>query len=453
MGDSSTRIMDQPPQAAPLRAADVRSAIDYRAMVVALSYAVILTGIYLVEITLHWAYMGFEGEFSYRGLALVLGGTAVFSLVNSASDTRGYILTSLTYILFIPSLIYIAFGFDTGDHLIAFLMMVAILYLASSISLRPFDVAEIPPRPLLMAIVAAIIAGVAMQAWYGGLTYFNLNIELVYEFRQAAAEQLPPLFGYLYSNISSVLVPVALLLALRFNSMYMAAIVLVSSVILFGMTQHKIVLFGPFAILFLYFFYRKKPGAWVIGVAFLSLPAIGLAEILIDRFVFESYEYSYLNSLLIRRVLFFPPVLDGAYVEFFSVNSKYYWSASQIGGLFISNIYGVTPPYVIGYEYFADADTSANTGILGSGFANAGFFGVAVYSVITGLLIALLNSYGRRIDHGLVTAISLMTVYNICTSTDLLTAFLTHGAFLLIVLLAFFPREVDATSNRTSAAA
>ena len=415
--------------------------VNYRSLAAALAYALLLTWIFIVDITVHWAYMGFVGFFSWGGLVMVLVGTIVLALITRGEDTRGYILLSLMYILFIPSLIFIAFGLNTTTHFVAFWLMIAIVYAASAVRLPPLDIANAAPRTLLYTVVFLIVAGVAIQAWYGGLRYFNLDLDRVYEFREAAASELPPLFGYLYSNISSVLVPVALLFAVRFRSLGVAVIVLISAIILFGMTQHKIVLFGPFAILFLYYFYRKKPREWVIGLALFTLPLLSAVEILIDRFIYGSNSFAYYTALFVRRLLFFPPVLDGTYIQYFEVNAKYFWSASQIGALFSSNRYGVTPPYLIGYEYFADADTSANTGVIGSGYANAGLFGVALYSVITGLMIAYLNAYGRRIDHGLVTAVSLLTIFNIFTSTDLLTAFLTHGALLLLVVLAFFPPQ------------
>lgn len=417
--------------------------VNYRSLTAALAYALLLTWIFIVEISIHWAYMGFVGFFSWGGLVMVLLGTTILGLITRGEDTRGYILLSLMYILFIPSLIFIAFGLNTSTHFVAFWLMIGIVYVVSAVRLHPFDMASAAPRTLLYTVFFFIVAGVVIQAWYGGLRYFNLDLDRVYEFREAAASELPPFFGYLYSNISTVLVPVALLFAVRFRSLAVAAAVLVAAVVLFGMTQHKIVLFGPFAILFLYYFYRKKPREWVIGLAFFTLPLISAIEILIDRFIYGSTTFAYYTALFVRRLLFFPPVLDGAYIQYFEVNAKYFWSASQVGALFSTNRYGVTPPYLIGYEYFANADTSANTGVIGSGYANAGLVGVALYSAVTGLMIAYLNAYGRRIDHGLVTAVSLLTIFNIFTSTDLLTAFLTHGALLLFVVLAFFPPETE----------
>ena len=82
---------------------------------------------------------------------------------------------------------------------------------------------------------------------------------------------------------------------------------------------------------------------------------------------------------------------------------------------------------------------SANAGMIGSGFSNAGVIGVAIYAMAIGFLISVLNAYGRRIGHAFVTAASLSTLFNLVTSTDLITAILTHGLLLLLLLLALFP--------------
>lgn len=419
-------------------------AVDIRSLLVAMAYALLLSWIFIVDITVHWAYMGFIGEFSWGGLAFVMMGTFVLSAATRGEDTRGYILISMVYIYFIPSLIFIGFGLNPLDHAAGFALMAVLVYVLSAVRMEAVKVQGVSPNAMLYTVFALIVFGVVIQAWFGGLTYFNLDLDLVYQYREAAASQLPALFGYFYSNISTVLVPVALLFALRFNAMPVAFAVLVCAVVLFGMTQHKVVLFGPFAILFLYFFYRLRPKLWVVGIAFMAMPVLSAIEILVDQYVYQSNTFAYFTALFVRRTLFFPPVLDGSYIEYFGSNAKFYWSSSSVGALFATNPYGITPPYVIGYEYFANADTSANTGLVGSGFANAGLVGIALYAAVVGLMIAYINAYGRKLDHGLVTAVTLMTMYNIFTSTDLLTAFLTHGALLLMILLIFFPTVTSA---------
>ena len=103
----------------------------------------------------------------------------------------------------------------------------------------------------------------------------------------------------------------------------------------------------------------------------------------------------------------------------------------------------MTAPFVIGSEYFSDPEMSANAGAIGSGFANAGLFGVALYSLSIGVLIGVLNVYGKRIGHATVAAVSFVVVFYVVTTTDLVTAFLTHGLLLLLIVLALFSNPMQ----------
>jgi hypothetical protein len=79
---------------------------------------------------------------------------------------------------------------------------------------------------------------------------------------------------------------------------------------------------------------------------------------------------------------------------------------------------------------------SANTGVVGNGYANAGLFGVFAYSSIVGIFVSILNSFGRRIGHTFVTAASVYMIFLLMTTTDLITAILSHGLLLLIFMLS-----------------
>jgi hypothetical protein len=143
-----------------------------------------------------------------------------------------------------------------------------------------------------------------------------------------------------------------------------------------------------------------------------------------------------------------PTLLDGLYIDYFGQRTYYYWSWSRIGSLFVSNPYDQAAPFVIGFEYFSDLDMSANAGVIASGYANAGLPGVALYSMLAGLLLALLNAFGRRIGHAFVAAASLMTFHTILTTADLLTAILSHGVLLLLMMLVLFPSAAPQPAPR-----
>lgn len=418
-----------------------------RHIAVALIYCVAMSWIYLTEISEFWAYMGFVGEYSDYGLISSLALTSLIAaLLPKDKDSRGITIMACVYIFFIPAIIFASYSREPLKLLSVILVSFFIISFVSSFKPKAPAISGMTYDGILKIVFGAVVIALAIQAFYGGLQNFNLDIERVYEFRREAASDLPAIFGYVYSSVASVLVPLVLILAIRNGSYWLIAAALASSVILFGMSHHKSVLFGPPTVAMMYYFFQRVKSGHFIAFAFLTIPFIGIIEILYMR-SFNSLEPAYLTSLIIRRVLFVPPMLDSLYIEYFSVNPKFLWSTSRIASWFSENNYGVTAPFVIGQEYFGDDDTSSNTGVIGSGFANAGLVGVVVYSIGLGLLIALLNAFGRRIGHPFVAAVGFATIVNVLTSTDLVTAVLTHGLLLLIVVLALFPSESAPFSN------
>jgi len=78
---------------------------------------------------------------------------------------------------------------------------------------------------------------------------------------------------------------------------------------------------------------------------------------------------------------------------------------------------------------------SANAGWIGSGYANAGMFGVYLYSVMIGLFFSFLNAYGRKLGGRLVITLFTIPVFTLLRSSDLTTMFLTHGLLISILIL------------------
>ena len=414
--------------------------LNTRHLPISLLYVAIMSWIYLTEIVVYWAYMGFRGAFTPAGFALCMGIAVVTSaLIPSTRDTRVAILTCMHYLCFLPTTIFLAYSSASIEHYAAFAILWGSLTFLSALPMRALVIASLKTKYILTIVFAAIILVLTIQVAFGGLNYFNLNIERVYEFRTEAASNLPPIFGYVYSNVASVLVPLALVLSFKFRAYWLVALALGCSIMLFGMTAHKSVLFTPPAVALLYVFFVRMKSPQMIGYFFMAAPALCGLELLYLHFIDEYFGPGYINSLIARRLLFVPTMLDGLYIDFFSINPQYYWSTSRIGGWAAENPYGIAAPFLIGSEYFSDTEMSANTGVIGSGYSNAGLIGVAIYSALCGLLLALLNAYGRRIGHALVTAVSLSTIFNVVTTTDLVTAILTHGLLLLLLMLAVFP--------------
>jgi|TARA_R100000049_G_C1954646_1_gene106636 hypothetical protein len=409
-----------------------------RYLLISLLYVGVLSWIYLTEMIFQWSYMGLVGALSFEGVVGILFLSTVIAVFTpNKRDVRSYVIATLNFIFFYPSIVFLCFAPGEVVHFLMLFLVFGLLVVVSNTEITAPQIAEASPSTIMLPALGLTIFAVVLQAAFGGLTYFNLDIERVYDFRRVAARELPGIFDYLYSNVSTAVMPVALLLALKFRNWLVVGLVLFCTVLLFGMTQHKSVLFAPWAVVALYYFYGRTPQAYVIGYLFMGV--LGLCTLELIRIdIAGTPEAGYLTSLVVRRVLLIPAVLDSYYIEFFSINEFYYWSSSRLGFFSSGNDYIVSAPFVIGETYFSDPDMSANAGLIGSGFSNAGIIGVAAYGLAAGLILSMLQSYGKRIGHAFVSAVSILTVFNIITSTDILTSLLTHGLLMLIILLSFF---------------
>lgn len=416
--------------------------VNTRHIIPSLAFCWLLSGIYTTEMVRFWTYMGLTGEFSLSAFVFSTVSTiGLAAIVPKTGDTREYIVTFLNYMFFLPAIVFVYYSNTNLMHFAGLVISILAVYFLSGVKSPLFALKPLPQSQILILVFSLIVLSIVIQAMFGGLAYFNLDIERVYEFRASAASQLPPVFGYVYSNVSSVLMPIALTLALKYKNNYLVALTIFCSVMLFGMTHHKSVLFGPFAVAILYMFLQRAKSPDIIGWMFAGLIAACLTEVFVMRQLLGSGDPAYVTSLIVRRVLLVPSMLDGRYTDLFDILPKYYWSTSRLGEWLSENPHGIAAPFLIGEEYFGDVTMSANAGMIGSGFSNAGLVGVAIYAVVVGLLISILNAYGSRIGHAFVSAASLATVFNVVTSTDLVTALLTHGLLLLLLVLSLFPPE------------
>ena len=402
-----------------------------------------LAWLYSNEIVPKWEYAGFDGYVDLTSLLIALLFAALCGfLLPSGLSTRSLILSVVHYGFVIPSIAIACFGKFVPAYFFSFALAYFLLFFSSMIRLRAVSVANISPRIVLSVGVGILGAGVLLYIAFGGLATFNLNLERVYEFRRDSAERLPAVFGYFYSNLASAVIPLCLALAFILKARLSALLVIVLAILLFGMTHHKSVFFSTLIAIAFFLVFRSRNPVIKVGLLFVVLCVLAVIEVLLYGAFFGGDLPGIYSSYFIRRTLLVPSLADRAYVEFFLSNPYFFWAQSKITfGLVISPS-DVTVPFLIGREYFGDADLAANAGFVGSGYANAGVGGVALYGLILGLIVAIVDSFGRRIGAGLVAAVCLLPVITMVTSTDVVTALLSHGVLLLLISLSVTGRFV-----------
>ncbi|SBV32775.1 membrane protein of unknown function [uncultured Sphingopyxis sp.] len=401
---------------------------------------ILLFGLYIASyryyLAPYWGYMGFVDAFNPYKLMTSLAVIASFAWFTPRTfSVRAFFLNLSLTVYLLPSLAIYTYADRPTSALLIITLAFAVVYATSAISIPRFSLATVPAKPLMWLLAALTVWLLVFSYVFGGFQNFNLDITRVYEFRREAAEDLPGVFGYLISVFSKVIIPVGVILSLRYRIYIFTGIFFFMTVMLFGFTSHKSILFGPFVVTGLYIFLSRYNRYSVILYVLIIMLTFGVIGEIYLGATGSGGGLGWYNTLLIRRVLMVPSLLDYYYLEFFSGSPKYYWSSSFITFGLVPDYYGIPAPKIIGEVYFFDADMSANTGFIGSGFSQAGLVGVIAYALGVGTIFAIFQSYGRYLGPSFVAPAMMGQVLTMVRSSDFLTTFLTHGLLVSLVLL------------------
>lgn len=258
---------------------------------------------------------------------------------------------------------------------------------------------------------------------------YVLNFTDVYEFRDDFDEvSKSGIFGYLNLWVSKVFS--VLLLAWSIIKKNKFLIILFSSFIIiqFLLTGHKSILQSIFVLLFFYYFFKFKNRNLMLLTSF-----AGFISVLIIFYYLT--DNLFIQSLLIRRLIFVPANLNYVYFDFFSSNDHVYWSSSFLSS-FIQYGYDLKPAQLIG-SYLGTFE-NANTGFIPNGFMHAGLLGVFLYTLIMIFILNYINFISKGLNNFLVYSIVFLPIFGAFISSDLTTSLLSHGLFISIVILRMY---------------
>jgi hypothetical protein len=277
-----------------------------------------------------------------------------------------------------------------------------------------------------------------------GLGIFNLDITKVYDYRFLLRETMEGYLAYFDNWVLKIINPFCIVYSMYRRKKFLICFFIALQVILFGFSSHKSVLFSALVLVLFYYltpYLLNKKQAIVYFFIITDLSAIIL----------------YFNRItgiwcgLYDRLFFTPSILNFYYYDFFSINS-FDWFKQSFLRHFISSIYDINIARLIGFEYFGNIETNANTGFLGAGYAQGGFLVLIIYSAIIGILISLIAALSKKIPSGVALGITILPMSSLFTSGDLPGSLLTGGLLIALFLLYVLSRDptvsvLDVDSN------
>ena len=339
----------------------------------------------------------------------------------------------------VPMLVmYGASDLPTNYILMVISAFVVVLFV-KNLKFRPFFFTNLSIE--LLISIFLILSYLAISIEYISRGSINFDITQIYNVRYINEQSnTSSLIIYFSSFASNVFLPFSLILSVRKKLISGIFFSILGSILIFGLTNAKSAVFYPFMALFIYLFLSQdKP------LRVMLLSTIFLVIFSIITFKEGDLFRIAITSLGVRRVFFEPSLINFYYYDFFSKNDFIFWSNSKLTFGLLDYPYNLDPAHLIGESYFGTSLTGANTGWLGSGLMQAGSFGVFLYAVSVGLILAYLDSCRSYLSSKLIVSLTICPMFVLFLSSDLLSSLLTHGVLLTIILLCFI--SIDAKHN------
>lgn len=256
-----------------------------------------------------------------------------------------------------------------------------------------------------------------------------LNLLSVYDIRSNV--KYPFLMNYLVGWQAKAINPLMIAIYYEKKNKRSMVIFVFLQLIIYLITANKTFIFIPVAIIFVMYIFRHRSIINIISYVG-SIGCVALYAI------YKTGISLIPASLFIRRFMFVPAQLKFFYYDFISKNELLYFSEGILGKVFNTVYpYDIQFNNLIGKIYYSSTSMAANTGYLGSGYANMGFVGMIIYAVLFSLILIIIDSLGKNLDKSMVTGIILFSILSL-NDGDLLTALLTGGLLLLLMLLYLY---------------
>jgi hypothetical protein len=402
-------------------------------------------------ISVVYGYEGYRLEPNEAHWHIAFAAVVMTSLITPIKAERPSTLfyhAVLTFVLFPMLVMFYAENQSLeyiGQVLASYALAVALLFVLKINPPKITLTSKSELRRVLFVIACVYLASIFLM---GGSRYLNFDFSKVYDLREEAAENLPGVFGYISPLMGKVVVPIAFVLSLLYRKYLMALVFFSISVLIFGLTAHKAPLFFPFLILFVYIVSTGKNLTLKFNLGVLIILLVSLWDfVLLQKYGPGTFGWA--GNLVMRREFFLPGQINFWYYDFFSKHGFVWFTNSKLTLGMLDYPYPLDVSHLIGREYFNNEKTGANTGWFGSGYMQAGFLGLLLYATVIAGIFKYIDACARQTgERALITAAVVIPVFALITSTDLLTAFFTHGLYVNLLLIACFHRKesIDAYS-------
>ncbi len=412
---------------------------------------------YKIALDFTYIYVG-SASYAYAGLIL-------------SPNAYKYILSTLIYLLMfrllpkkemdaVAFLLHLQFVltvapmltfYALGDQNTTYMMMVSACVILQLLLLRG---EAKPERACYIKNVSnymTVLLGIAVFTTVF-VTLFNNGFEglkafdfvYIYEMRENISYFAG--FAYLLGWVTKTIIPFFVLWCLQKKQYKLCAALVAVEVLFFMLTGEKFLLFILVPVIGIYILSKTKH---LVKLMYAGLVLAFLVIAMAYYFMKTTTVGIWIPQLVVVRTIFHPADNKFNFYECFSELPKIHFSDGIIGKMF-----GLTYPYAgssgqVVYAHMGGKFLSANmnTGYLGESYAQLGFLGMLIMSLVLAFFLRALRCYGGGERFSFITA--LFSVYIIILNDGALLTTLFSGGMLisLLLLMIYFKKDEEVLQN------
>jgi len=327
------------------------------------------------------------------------------------------------------------FGLDATKHytaIILALLAIGISFLIARTELTSTKIPIVPNGEKVAVYIsyAFVIYFIGYSFATGAVMNINFDFTKMYEYRDLTQEVLDVgFFSYLDLWAQKVFNPFILAVGIYRKNRLMIIGAILCQIFFFAVTQHRDHLVLPIVVYLASQLYVRR--LTIAGLLMWSAMLLGALLILA-----VSADVEPIPSLIIRRAFFVPASLTFDWIRLFSDLPKVYWSDGVLGSFLHTRYSGESVQYYAGYFISHGLRVNLNVGLVGTGFAQAGYIGVILYAAILGFVVKIVNTMIHSgLPAFLPAALLFAPIGTAWGNADLPAALLTHGIFVGIVVM------------------
>ncbi|MAR29847.1 MAG: hypothetical protein CMG24_02810 [Candidatus Marinimicrobia bacterium] len=392
-----------------------------------------LVGGYYYFIVPVFGYTGFQWNFSYikflESLLFILFFEKI--LPRRCSRPSDFILNIHFLLPILPMFVLYACSNRSRIFMYAVLFCFYMIIILRNTSFFNIRLRKINQNFLMNILILICLIYVLLLFNYQG---FNLNFNFfdIYMYREIYSGNLPRIFNYASPLVSKVFLPAAVFLCITYRQKLAILILIISSTLIFGYTQHKGTFFYPLFVIVLYNIIKSEKAIEQLKTSYLLLLITCMLF-----FYFENTISQFIASVFFRRALFVPAELNFQYFEYFSISKNVFWANNFFTFGLVDYPYDLPTANIMG-EYVSNKATNyANTGWIGSGFMHFHFIGLLIYTIIISIIMSILDTISKQLDTRLIIALTVIPILTMFVSSDLPTTLITHGLLFSIIIILY----------------